>query len=154
MNIFISHRGNINGRMKSFENQPNYIDNAISELYDVEVDVWFNDGQLFLGHDNPDYATNINWFLDRISNLWIHCKNIDAIDYFKNSGFNFNYFWHQKDDLTITSLGYFWTYPGKQLTKNSIAVLPEVVGFKNIEISYGVCSDSIDSFRRLYSLNN
>ena len=41
--ILISHRGNINGKFKSWENEPTYIDKAISEGYDVEVDVWYKD---------------------------------------------------------------------------------------------------------------
>ena len=35
-------------------------------------------------------------------------------------------FEHQEDDVTLTSEGYIWTYPNKQLTDNSIAVLPEL----------------------------
>jgi len=37
--ILISHRGNINGRLESYENAPNYIDSAISKGYDVEIDI-------------------------------------------------------------------------------------------------------------------
>jgi len=38
--ILISHRGNINGRFESWENEPTYIDKAIAEGYDVEIDIW------------------------------------------------------------------------------------------------------------------
>ena len=37
--ILISHRGNINGRSFKDENQPTYIDTAISAGYDVEIDI-------------------------------------------------------------------------------------------------------------------
>jgi hypothetical protein len=33
---------------------------------------------------------------------------------------NIHCFWHQKDDFTITSQGFIWTYPGKPVCKNSI----------------------------------
>jgi hypothetical protein len=145
--FLISHRGNINGRFESYENEPTYIDLAISKGYDVEVDVWYKDGLLWLGHDNPDYVVDFRWFRDRISKLWIHCKNIEALLYFKECGYNMNYFWHQEDDVTITSIGFFWTYPGKRLTNNSIAVMPEIKEFENLEISLGICSDYIENYR-------
>jgi len=144
--IRISHRGNINGRFDSYENEPNYIDLAISKGYDVEIDVWFKDNILWLGHDKPQYSTDFKWLSQRVLNLWIHCKNIEALDYFKKINYDFNYFWHQTDDVTITSKGYFWTYPGKQLTKNSIAVLPEMISFENIDIAFGICSDYIENY--------
>ena len=143
----ISHRGNIDGRLESYENEPNYIDLAISKGYDVEIDIWYKDGQVYLGHDKPQYGIDFRWIRDRISKLWIHCKNIDALLFFKECGYPLNYFWHQEDDVTITSLGYFWTYPGKKLTKNSIAVMPEIKQFDDIGISYGVCSDYIKKYK-------
>jgi len=82
--ILISHRGNTNGRVESLENTPSYVDLAISNEYDVEVDVWYLDGGLYLGHDKPQYVIDIKWFRDRLTKLWIHCKNIDSIMYFKN----------------------------------------------------------------------
>lgn len=145
--ILISHRGNINGRFESFENEPTYIDSAISKGYDVEIDIWCKDGMLWLGHDKPDYRIDFRFIKDRITKLWVHCKNIEAVLYLKECGYDVNYFWHQEDDITLTSKGYLWTYPGKKLTKFSIAVMPEYKSFDNIEISYGICSDYIDSFR-------
>ena len=57
--VLISHRGNTNGKFESYENEPMYIDKAISDGFDVEIDVWMVEGQLFLGHDIPGkYPTN------------------------------------------------------------------------------------------------
>ena len=36
---FISHRGNLDGPMKEFENHPDYINDAIKKGFDVEIDV-------------------------------------------------------------------------------------------------------------------
>jgi hypothetical protein len=144
--ILISHRGNINGRTDSLENNPSYIDNAMSKNFDVEIDVWVKDSMLWLGHDLPQYLIDFTWIIDRFPKLWIHCKNIEAMIYFKESKKPVNYFWHQEDDVTITSLGYFWTYPGKKLTHNSIAVMPEIKYFDEINISYGICSDYIENY--------
>ena len=143
--ILISHRGNINGKFKSWENEPTYIDKAISEGYDVEVDVWYKDEILWLGHDKPDYGIDFRWIRDRLSKLWIHCKNVDAMTWFNMMGL-FNYFWHEEDTLTLTSQNYVWVYPGKQPISNSIAVLPEL---NNDDISQclGVCSDYIKKYK-------
>ena len=145
--ILISHRGNLNGKMESWENEPTYIDIAISKDYDVEIDVWFKDGVLYLGHDNPQYGVNFKWFVDRINKLWIHCKNLDAILYFKNLELKFNYFWHQEDMITLTSLNYIWAYPGKQPIKESIAVLPEIYN-DDVSQSLGICSDIIENYKK------
>ena len=59
---------------------------------------------------------------------------------------NAHYFWHQKDDITLTSKGYFWTFPGKKLTKNSICVLPEWNSLRKFNCA-GVCSDFISKYK-------
>ena len=98
----IAHRGNING-ITELENQPSYIDNAIQEGFDVEVDVWVIDDVLYLGHDKPQYKVEFRWFRDRINKLWVHCKNAEAMLFFNRDGYKFNYFWHEEDMLTLTS---------------------------------------------------
>jgi len=145
--ILISHRGNTNGRVELLENNPSYVDLAISNEYDVEVDVWYLEGVLYLGHDKPQYVTNIKWFSDRLTKLWIHCKNIESILYFQECEYEFNYFWHQEDDITLTSKNNIWTFPGKKLTKRSIAVLPESVKDWELTECFGVCSDYIKNYK-------
>jgi len=143
--ILISHRGNTKGRFESYENEPNYIDNAISEGFDVEIDVWYRDGVLWLGHDNPEYGVNFGWFKERINKLWLHCKNIEAVEFFSSHEYEYNYFWHQEDTITLTSKKYIWAYPGKQPIKNSIAVMPELYN-DSIENCIGICSDYITKY--------
>ena len=144
--ILISHRGNLNGKFESYENEPMFIDKAISEGYDVEVDVWYIDGVLFLGHDKPQYGVDFRWFIDRLSKLWVHCKNIESILYFQECGYEINYFWHQEDDITLTSKNFIWTFPGKKLTSRSIAVLPESVKDWELTECLGICSDYIKKY--------
>ena len=83
--------------------------------------------------------------------LWIHCKNIDALDHFVTKTGGFNYFWHQEDDFTLTSKNYIWTYPGKSYTKSSVIVMPEWnnVNWDNLRVinSFGVCSDFIGKLK-------
>jgi len=145
----ISHRGNINGRFESYENEPTYIDKAIKEGYDVEIDVWFVDNVLFLGHDKPQYKVDFRWFKDRLIKLWIHCKDLESMVFLAECGYEFNYFWHQEDDVTLTSKKYIWTYPGKKLTSKSIAVMPEITTNWNIDNCNGICSDKISEYKTL-----
>ena len=55
--ILISHRGNLDGPNKSFENSPSYICEAIDRGFDVEVDLW-KTNKLFFGHAEPQYCIN------------------------------------------------------------------------------------------------
>jgi len=142
----ISHRGNINGKMPEKENHPDYIDEAISLGYEVEVDIWMIEGVLFLGHDGPEYGISQLWLNQRYGKLWLHCKNIEAVEWFNTIG-GFNYFWHENDTLTLTSKNYVWAYPGKQPIEKSIAVLPEIYN-DNIKLCSGVCSDYIQRYKQ------
>jgi hypothetical protein len=144
--ILISHRGNINGRIEEAENKPEYIIDTLSMGYDVEVDVWFQEGVWYLGHDKPQYKINLQWLIDRGEKLWIHCKNIEAIEQFNHFNLGCNYFWHESDTVTLTSKNYMWAYLGKQPIKNSIAVLPEIYE-EDISKCIGVCSDYIEKYK-------
>ena len=140
--ILISHRGNLDGRVREYENDPRYINLALDGGYEVEIDVWCKDGEWYLGHDEPTYQINFNYL--RNKKLWCHAKNIESLN--KMLKEDIHCFWHQGDDVTLTSCGFMWTYPGKPLTDKSICVLPE----KNNEIpkkALGICSDFVVNYR-------
>jgi glycerophosphoryl diester phosphodiesterase len=155
--IYIAHRGNTNGPNPKLENSPDYIDAAIAQGFHVELDVWWKDGQLYLGHDEPQYKTSIKFLLERAKVLWIHCKNLEALDVLMNYK-SLNLFVHDKDMATLTSHNYVWTYPGcKFYPKNSICVMPEwesldlVVTNSDSESKdtyIGVCSDFVTSISK------
>lgn len=136
--LYISHRGNINGADPKKENNPEYIIEALEKNFEVEVDVRFLNNAFYLGHDNPEYKIN-NSFI-RQKKLWFHAKNIEAL--YELQKINVNCFWHENDAVTLTSNGFIWTYPGKELTLNSICVLPEKNNIKNFNCA-GICSDYI-----------
>lgn len=121
--ILIAHRGLFEGPNLNKENNPEQIELALSLGYDCEVDVWYQNKEWWLGHDKPQYKVDSS-FVGK-HGLWIHCKNLDALYEFSTSPIQFEYFWHQEDDFTLTSSQYIWTYPGKMLTRNSISVQPE-----------------------------
>jgi|TARA_R100001015_G_scaffold15429_1_gene7400 hypothetical protein len=142
--ILISHRGNINGPDPSNENKPSYITNAIRTGFQVEVDFWFKNNKFFLGHDEPQYAIPFEWFQNIHRSLWIHCKNIDAMNKLveiDRGGVYLNYFWHEDDKLTLTSKGYIWAYPGVKC-ENAITVMPELPK-EELKDYIGICSDNI-----------
>jgi len=134
--ILISHRGNLNGKCDE-ENHPDHIDMALTQGFDVEIDVWKVLDEYYLGHDEPQYKVSMKFLKNE--KLWCHAKNIEALYDMNKEGVHC--FWHQTDDVTLTSKGYLWTYPEKGLTKNSIAVLPKEID-KNLNC-YGVCTDEV-----------
>lgn len=145
--ILISHRGNIDGKIESYENEPNYIDLAIKKEYDVEIDVWVIEGTFYLGHDKPQYSISLDWLYKRRNKLWIHCKNIEAIEWFNSLIGTYHYFWHQEDTVTLTSKNFIWAYPNKQPIENSIAVMPELYN-DDVSRCSGICSDYIKKYKK------
>lgn len=148
----IAHRGNLNGPDPENENKYSYIESALELGFDVEVDVWVIDDKIFFGHDSPQYAIEKASVASIGTYGWFHCKNLEALEYFKDNFNTLNYFWHQSDDYTITSNGYFWTYPGKSIGSKSIIVLPEIIdGIEVVKMlaerPYGVCTDYPKQYR-------
>lgn len=129
----ISHRGNLNGRDLSNENNPSHV-LKILETYDVEIDAWYKDNKWFLGHDEPKYEITREFFK---TGMWVHCKNIEAVQ--KLNFTRINYFWHENDKMTLTGNGYIWCYPGVYV-KSGITV--ELEYKQNLpDFILGVCTD-------------
>lgn len=144
----IAHRGNTFGRIRDKENSPEYIQRALNAGYDVEIDVWYVDGRLFLGHDEPQYEIGLASLMD--GRKWCHAKNAEAFQKLRESE-NIHCFWHQEDDYTLTSQGIIWTYPNKKILKNSVIVLrdedalPNKYELKNCLV--GICSDFVSDLK-------
>ncbi len=139
--IKIAHRGNTEGPKPSLENSPSHINSALQKGYNVEIDVWYVGGSLFLGHDKPDYKVSIEYL--RNDKFWCHCKNIEALKILLSN--NIRCFFHDSDEATLTSDNYIWTYSGKEITSKSICVMPEKDNWNIPQIAAGVCSDYVDS---------
>jgi len=142
MNLFISHRGNINGKL-SEENSPELIKHIIDLNYFVETDLWYIKNKLFLGHDEAQYPIEED-FLENKKIIY-HAKNIEALEYCMNN--NLHVFWHQDDEYTLTSNGYIWSYPGKPVSNKykTIIVDNNKPSFKYDCI--GVCSDYVQLYK-------
>ena len=145
--ILISHRGNILGPNSEKENHPEYILAALQAGYDVEIDVWFENGKFMLGHDEPQYEFPFELLDKNYPKLWVHCKNMDALSVLNNldpSGNKVNYFMHESDLGVLTSKGYIWS---TNLFNRGILVMPEAFNKEPIETTLGVCSDYIEKYK-------
>jgi len=147
LTLIISHRGNIHGPDLINENRPAQIDLVISLGFECEIDLRYDNKELFLGHDKSDYQIDYKWLLDRSDYLWVHCKSFQTLNKLIAINSILQFFWHQSDDYALTSRGYLWTFPGCNLGEKSIAVLPEKDESKknwndeSLKKSYGVCTD-------------
>lgn len=135
--IVISHRGNLDGPNPEMENKPVYIKKALDKSIMVECDIWCKNGELWLGHDEPQYKIDLEFLKHNL--LICHAKNCQALDVLINN--NIHCFSHNMDDVVLTSKNWLWTYPGKPVIKNSIAVMPEMVDNWDITLCKGVCTD-------------
>ena len=135
MKKIISHRGNLTGPNPKMENNPDYIMVALSKNYEVEIDVWFSDKGLYLGHDQPSFVIPPSFL--KQEGLWCHAKNLEALEYLLEN--NMHCFWHNEDKVTLTSWGIPWCYPYVYVN-NGITVekgTPHTIE-KNV---LGVCTD-------------
>lgn len=140
--IIISHRGNIRGPIPEKENRPSYIDCAIGNGYHVEIDVRSINGELWLGHDFPQYKVDHNWLDKRRHYLWLHCKNIEAA----KECWAYNSFCHTSDPFTYTSTGKMWLHDlSMKIDENVIIPLidrDDVECFIPVgERPFGICTD-------------
>lgn len=140
--IIISHRGNIRGEVPSRENAPSYIDCAIGNGYEVEIDVRSINGELWLGHDEAQYKITHKWLEERIDHLWIHCKNADAAKECRP----YKSFCHTSDPFTYTSNGKIWLHDFKYNIDES-TIIPllsngDLEKFIHLyQNAYAVCTD-------------
>ena len=142
--LYISHRGNLTGPIPEKENTVDYINDAIHQGFDVEIDIWYVHSNLFLGHDAPTTQINLEFLLNHSDKLWIHCKNIEALSFLKHKS-SLNVFWHENDQYTLTSKGYIWTYPNVYTTDECVIVAQSTDKYTDKNF-LGVCSDYIQHF--------
>jgi hypothetical protein len=142
--IIISHRGNIEGSEPEKENTVEQINFCFKQNIPVEVDVWYAK-RLFLGHDEPSIPINLEFLLDNSRSLFIHCKNIEALEYLVDFK-SLNVFFHQNDDCVLTSHGNIWTFPAKPTTAKSIIVCKNEIEtlFECKKSIYGICTDYVN----------
>ena len=142
--IIISHRGNIRGERLDQENRPSYIDCAIGNGYHVEIDVRVVDGELWLGHDRPQYKVTHQWIDKRKEYLWLHCKNVEAA----KECWEYKSFCHTSDPFSYVSNGKIWLHDLKMKMDDKIIIpLLSLIDIKQLTDTcfydnvHGVCTD-------------
>lgn len=151
--LFISHRGNLSGKNKVFENCLTTIKNVIETGYIAEIDLWYNDNFFYLGHDNPENLIEYD-FLKLYSNkLLIHCKNDEALFKLKNDP-DFEFFTHTEDQFTLSSKNTILVNPFvKTNHRDCILMMPEMSSYNLDEILKfkGIVSDNIKFYENHYN---
>lgn len=152
--IIISHRGNIDGTNPRMENSPSYIQTAIDNKFQVEIDLWYVDNILWLGHDEPQYKIELEWLSYRKDCLWIHAKNFQALEFLTTISKDFKYFWHAFDEYTIVSTKHIWAHNFVGLKKTDNCIVP-LLDKRSLETSfssnfYAICTDYSTLCKKLF----
>ena len=139
---WILHRGLLNGPDKEKENKESELWQRIQDGWDIEVDLWWKESDVWLGHDEPVSILHDRRLLES-PYVWVHCKNIDMLTFMRDRNPGAVYFSHNVDEAVLTSNGFIWCYPGSQAGKHSIIVMPERTPEIKIDFSTigGICSD-------------
>lgn len=147
----ISHRGNVSSVQTERENTKEYIDEAIDEGFDVEIDVWKlsnYDDVLWLGHDKSEQEIDLDWLSDRRNNLWVHAKNFMALEYLLKN--DIKVFYHQKEEhVVIGNTTKIWSHNITEAGGSSIIPLlsKEDIDKCTSRRFYGICSDYVQCLK-------
>ena len=146
--FFIANRGNTHGKNCMVENTPEYIIEAISKGFDCKIDIWYIGEIFYLGNDSPHTMISLQFLTEYKNQLWIQCRNIDALYYMNYT--DFHYFYHEKDLYNLTSKHYILGNLNSSMNNNIIYMMPE--WFNNLDIRdlfncKGICSDNVSYFK-------
>ena len=133
----ISHRGNVRGPIPEKENRPSYIDCALGNGYDVEIDINTVNGELWLGHDEPQYNITHTWLKCRRNHLWIHCKDLETA----KQCWEYQAFCHTSDPYTYTSTGKIWLHDLSMKIDDDVIIPLIDSPFCSEYSPYGICTD-------------
>jgi hypothetical protein len=144
---FIAHRGNVNGKFVPDENKPEKIEELNKKGISCEIDIWYHANQYWLGHDAPETVVSFEWLMQYLPLRLIHCKNHEALDILHREcgrlGYNANLFYHTVEDYALTSRGHIIVHPDRIVLPDSIEMMPEMSGERDMKHRANtVCSDS------------
>jgi hypothetical protein len=143
----ICHRGNLAGPQKQLENNFGILIQRSIQGLDVEIDVWYHEGSLWLGHDKPEYKITLDWLASCKRRL-IHCKDGKTLEYLTlesgRKALDLHLFYHTNEHYAITSKGHLLVCPGQPLLQGSLCMMPELANYTEEEKlkCFSICSDS------------
>lgn len=137
--IFIAHRGNTHGAQPTFENQISYLLDARAQGYAVECDIQVYQDNLYLGHDEPQQSFPVELMGD--NKVICHAKTPEAFQILLDM--RQHCFYHENDQVTLTSQGYIWCFPGvhPRLNRSIWLDLHDQPLPKTASGIYGICGD-------------
>jgi len=146
----VCHRGNVKGPVKELENNFGIFIQRTLQEERVELDVWYHENALWLGHDTPDYKVTLDWLASDKRRL-IHAKDGKTFEYLLQEAgkkaLEIHVFYHTEEDYVLTNKGLVICYPGKPLLEGSLCMMPERANYKQEEFQkcFSVCTDSRDA---------
>lgn len=146
----ICHRGNVNGPQKQLENNFGILIQRSIRGMDVEIDVWYHEDSLWLGHDKPEHKITLEWLASSKRRL-IHCKDGKTLEYLTlesgKKALDLHLFYHTHEHYAITTKGHIICCPGQPLLKGSLCMMPEMANYTEEEKfnCFSICSDSKDA---------
>ena len=144
----ISNAGNLFG-LTDNDNKPEHIENTINQGFDVKVDLWLQDNQLYLGTYKPEYKLDIDFLEKHHQKLWLQCHDLTIIERFYDldpMGTKLNYFFIDKDPITRTSKWYN-IVSGEKPIKGCVYMNPEAHSDFDFTQCYGLISNSAAIYR-------
>ena len=160
----ISHRGNLWGPNPETENTEEAIEYALERGFEVEIDLWYDSGKFWLGHDGPRYDFSLDklqiWSI--IANIYVHCKNVSALqlmmelDFIDHTIFPILPFFLDIDSCILLGNNYIWVHPNNvndvdiNHLEKCIAVLPKCKSIHadiNLKNWGGICTDYPEDVR-------
>jgi hypothetical protein len=146
----VCHRGNVSGPQKELENNFGILIQRSIQGYRVEVDVWYHEQNLWLGHDKPEYKITLDWLASCKKRL-IHAKDGKTFEYLLleagKRALDLHVFYHTEEDYVLTNKGLVICYPGKPLLEGSLCMMPERAKYRpeDFQKSFSICSDRRDA---------
>lgn len=142
----ICHRGNVKGPVKELENNFGILIQRSIQKQRVELDVWYHENNLWLGHDKPEYKITLDW-LGSDKRRLIHAKDGKTFEYLLQEAgkraLDIHVFYHTEEDYVLTNKGLVICYPGKPLLEGSLCMMPERASYSTDQLqkSFSICSD-------------
>jgi hypothetical protein len=146
----ICHRGNLYGPVKQLENNFGILIQRSIHGYHTEIDVWYHEKNLWLGHDRPEYKITFDWLASDKRRL-IHAKDGKTFEYMileaGKRAVDLHIFYHTEEDYILTNKGLIICYPGKPLLEGSVCMMPERANYTEDEKQkcFSICSDRKDA---------
>lgn len=145
--IIIAHRANLYGpaQDKTQENLPRNIYIAVKKGLHVEVDIQANDkGEIYFGHDEcQESVADVFTKDDYQQKIFWHAKDSAALMWALNK--NLHCFFHNKDNMSLTSRDMIWTaHHHIQGDRVIVATNEDFITAKQLlklDKIYGICTD-------------